>query len=331
MIDTIFILTLINTPGIGRKSAFSIIQNTKFRITRHSELLDAIKDAHLSNGRIHIPSSEQIALSFQQAESILDKSLNNSIKMISFYDEKYPEMLKSIPDPPILLHVMGQIEYLKKNNKVAIIGTREPSEYGIRAGRKLSRIFSQNEFVIVSGLAKGCDTAAHRGCLDENGITIAVLPNGLDSIYPKENKKLAEEIIEKSGCLLSEYNVGDAPQRGYFVERDRLQSGLSKAVVVIETDIKGGTMHTVDFAQKQKRLIACLSGHPLPFSNQPMTRGNKKLISEGIATPLSNSENIKNFIKLLRRENGEESMIYDKPIIDNIPETDEIGQYGLGF
>ncbi|MDW5290975.1 DNA-processing protein DprA [Formosa sp. PL04] len=138
---------------------------------------------------------------------------------------------------------------------VAVIGTRNPTEFGIQEGYKLTKHFVENNFTIVSGLALGCDTVGHSCCLEHKGRTIAVLPNGVDKIYPKQNTKLASEIIKNGGALISEYPPGTAPKRNYFVERDRLQRELSNGICIIETKTKGGTMHTYKFVKKQNKQV----------------------------------------------------------------------------
>jgi DNA processing protein len=181
-------------------------------------------------------------------------------------------------------------------------------------------LFAERGFVIVSGLAKGCDTVAHRGCLDAHGKTVAILGGGIDYIYPKENRPLADEILNTGGCLLSEYKPGMKPQPSFFVERDRLQSGLSQAVIVIETDVKGGSMHTVGFALSQNRLVACLGGHSGKYLSHPKVQGTKLLISDGKASRLSNLEEVESFLEKLI-----------KPIIEPILLPNDLWKQGKLF
>jgi len=141
---------------------------------------------------------------------------------------------------------------------------------------KIAEIFAKKDYVIVSGLAEGIDTAAHRGALSAKGTTVAVVGHGLDTIYPAKNKELAETIIKNNGALVSEYPYGTTISREHLIMRDRIQSGLSLGVFVIETGIKGGTMHTVNFCKKQKRALIVLQ-HPVKNEN---TAGNAHLISK---------------------------------------------------
>lgn len=166
----------------------------------------------------------------------------------------YPKRLKRIPDAPVLIYAKGNLNCLNDQKLVAIVGTRKPSEYGSTCSHLFGKNFAERGIVVVSGLAKGIDTLAHKGCIEVNGKTIAVLAQGLDTpIYPKENRPLADKIIAAGGCLLSEYGLGVRGRPNYFVERNRIQSGVSDGVAVIETDVKGGTMHTVDFCLKSKK------------------------------------------------------------------------------
>ena len=141
-------------------------------------------------------------------------------------------------------------------------------------------LFAKENYSIISGLAIGCDTYAHQGCLDANGMTVAVLSSGLNTIYPIKNIELAERIVDNNGCLLSEYPIGVASFKNNFVERDRIESGLSLGTIVIEANIKSGSMHTANFTLKQKRALACLninkSGNKFLLKNNEVISINGK-------------------------------------------------------
>jgi DNA processing protein len=181
------------------------------------------------------------------------------ISIVSINDVAYPPLLKMIADPPATLFVRGSISALSSPSAVAVVGTRNPTENGTTIAARVAGTLANSGFVIVSGLAKGIDTHAHRGCLSSGGITVAVLANPVDaaSIYPAENRRLADEIADLHGALVSETPVGEQVHRSSFVQRDRIQSGLSIAVFAIQTDVEGGTMHTVRFAQRDNRLVFC--------------------------------------------------------------------------
>ena len=157
--------------------------------------------------------------------------------------------------------------------------------------------------MVVSGLALGCDAAAHEGCLEARGQTVAVLPGGIRRIYPPQHHGLADRILKASGCLLSEYPPDEPPQSCYFVERDRLQSGLSGALVVAETDIRGGAMHTARFCRQEKKPLACLDPGK-KYALNPMLQGNLKLIRRHQAVPLKGMRDLEIFLSKLSNHQG---------------------------
>ena len=144
----------------------------------------------------------------------------------------------------------------------------------------MGEIFAEKFFNVVSGLALGCDVSAHKGCLDKLGFTTAVLAHGLDTVYPKENTEIADQIVKSGGILISEYYVGQTSRPNYFIERDRIQAALSDGIIVVETDQKGGTMHTTGFAKEYDKLIGVFK-HPDTTKPHRMMEGNKLLVSEG--------------------------------------------------
>jgi len=228
---------------------------------------------------VYVPDTQTATSSWNKAQEIWKLSHQHNIQMVSRGSPDYSGFLSQISDPPALLHVLGNVDAIKKDS-IAIVGTREPTEYGITAAKKLGALFSERGYVVVSGLAEGIDAAAHRGALEVNGLTVAVLAHGLDTVYPSKNKELADTILRNNGALISEYPWGTKVNRSYFIARDRIQSGLSLGVFVVETDIEGGTMHTVKFCREQKRALIVLK-HPPELIGNPKTRGNAQLISDG--------------------------------------------------
>ena len=208
-----------------------------------------------------------------------------------------PSALREIPNPPLLLYLQGNPEILDLKG-IAVIGTREPTSFGRKSARRMAHVLAERGWCVVSGLAEGCDTEGHEGCLAAGGKTIAVLAHGFGRIYPAKNKQLADRILESGGALITEYAPGTPPTRSSFIERDRLQSGLSLGIIVVETDIKGGTMHTVGHAQAQGRGIGAIS-HPPELSDVSKSQGNQKLIREEIATPLRDRDDLIRFAESL--------------------------------
>lgn len=214
-----------------------------------------------------------------QADKIIEEHARNEIEILTLNSPQYPELLKLIEDPPVLLYCKGNMELLKSPKNVAIIGTREPTQYGKRIALKLAREFANEGYTIVSGLAKGIDTFGHIGALEAaNGKTIAVMGGSLDRIYPAENKGLADKILLNQGLLVSEIGLGQKTNKGSFVKRDRIQSGLSLGVCPVQAPLKSGTHHTINYARLQKRLVFC--PRPVEDSNVEVTQGIYVLMEE---------------------------------------------------
>ena len=210
----------------------------------------------------------------------------NTIKRITIESEKYPELLKQIYDPPKGLYIMGNIDILN-NPSIAIVGCREATEYGKKAATYFAYNLAKQNINIVSGLAKGIDSFSHIGALQANGKTIAVIGSGLDIIYPKENAYLAKRILEQGGAIVSEYPLGTKPQKEHFPARNRIISGLSQAVLVVEAKEKSGSLITADFAMEQGKEVFAVPGN----INSLNSVGTNNLIKDG-ATPVSNYSDI---------------------------------------
>jgi len=301
MFNSEYILTLLKIPRFGRKTVASILSSTEFTPHNLIELRDIIGDACQNNKRIKLPELSFIESANQNALEILDKTQSEGIEIISYGSDKYPRKLLNITDPPVILFLKGDSTILDQHKNIAIIGTREPTEYGEKCGEAISKQFAENGFVVTSGLAKGCDEAGHRGCVEVSGRTIAILGHGLHMVYPAKNKNLATKIIETGGCLLSEYEYGVNPRPNYFIERDRLQSGLSLGVFVIETGVKGGTMHAVNSCITDNKPLGCLK-HPEKYLNQPKIQGNTMLIDEKGAFPINEKSDVNEFIEILLKK-----------------------------
>ncbi len=194
----------------------------------------------------------------------LDKYLkymnDNNIEIITIKDSSYPDRLKVIYDPPIVLYIKGNKNILN-NKSMAIVGCRLCSKYGENIAQKLAYNLSLNNINVISGLAKGIDSFAHKGCMKSFGKTIAVVGCGLDRVYPTENKDLFNQIIEKDGAIISEYIIGTKPLARNFPRRNRIISGLSDGVIVVEAREKSGTLITVDFALEQGKNIYAIPGN----------------------------------------------------------------------
>lgn len=197
------------------------------------------------------------------------------IRVILSGEAGYPELLNNIYDPPPVLYVRGELDSLSEL-AVAVIGARRATPYGLTVAEKLGRELACEGFWVVSGMARGIDSAAHRGALVGKGKTIAVLGCGLDVVYPQENRRLMEEIAG-SGAVISEFPLGTKPAAGNFPRRNRVISGLSRGVVVVEAEERSGTSITVNFALEQGREVFAVPG---PITAK-LSRGPNMLIKTG--------------------------------------------------
>ena len=198
------------------------------------------------------------------------------IDIINIKDKEYPQILKNIYDPPISLYIIGNKDILN-NASIAVVGCREATEYGKKAAKYFAYNLSKKGINIVSGLAKGIDSYSHIGTFQNEGKTIAVIGNGLDMIYPSENIWIAKKIVEIGGAIISEYPLGTKPEKMNFPARNRIISGISKGIIVVEAKEKSGTLITVDFALEQGRDVYVVPGN----INSVNSIGTNELIKQG--------------------------------------------------
>jgi DNA processing protein len=234
------LLTLTALRGVGPATAE--------RLAEKYSVLDAIIDADPVKLKLIVSSAvvetlhhpTEITKAAAQAQHVLEEAARRDVRVLSVFDPEYPDALRSLSDRPALLFVKGK---LPSPRSVACIGTREPSEFGLTVTERLVEKLVASDWTIVSGLATGVDTLSHQVCLKYQGRTVAVMAGGL------------EDILANDGSLISEQSFGIPPSPRNLVQRDRLQSGLSVATFVMQTDIKGGSMHTVRFTIQQGRLL----------------------------------------------------------------------------
>ena len=200
----------------------------------------------------------------------------NNIEIITIKDKGYPDKLKVIYDPPVVLYVKGNKNILNEKS-VAIVGCRVCTKYGENIAKKIAYNLSLNNINIISGLARGIDSYAHKATLEGTAKTIAVVGCGLDRVYPEENKELSQRIIKNNGAIVSEYIIGTKPLAKNFPKRNRIISGLSNGVIVVEARAKSGTLITVDFALEQGKNIYAVPGN----IDNPNAYGTNDLIKQG--------------------------------------------------
>lgn len=266
-------------------SALNVYENAR------STDLSAIVGQTLSN-----KIRDNVDISYAQAK--LEELSKKGISAICRTSEYYPKQLLNIFDPPVLIFATGDLEVLKSENVLAMVGTRKCTEYGKRSALLLSQQLSDAGITIASGMAIGIDSFAHRGCLNGASPTIAVLGCGVDVIYPSSNKLLYQRIKE-NGVIISEYWPGQKPAQSTFPARNRIISGISKGVIVIEAPEKSGALITVDFALDQGRDVFATPGSIASLASS----GTNKLIQEGAKLVLS-AEDILCEYGLERKESG---------------------------
>ena len=218
-----------------------------------------------------------------KANKILDKQEALGIKTLSIQDDEYPEKLKAIGnEAPVLIHCLGNLELLKEDKAIAVIGARAADKQGLNAAYKLGKEYAENGYIIVSGLAYGCDKAAHEGCLSVGGKTIAIVGSGLDIVHPIENSELQRKILEAGGLILSEQLLKQKASPRTLVSRNRLQAALSEAVILAQCPIKSGSLHTMRFTRNYKKESLAVE-----FSKRTETNaGNFDLIDQHLANPI---------------------------------------------
>jgi len=217
-----------------------------------------------------------------------------NIKKITPKSKAYPSLLSNIPSMPKQLYCLGKpLEEFEGKPMIAVIGSRNVSPYGRHVTEKLASDLARNGLIIVSGLAMGVDGIAHRATIDAGGTAIAVLPCGLDRIYPATNHNLAKDILNNGGTLVSEYPTNTDPLRQNFIARNRIISGLSLAVLITEAAEKSGSLHTANFALEQGREVMAVPGN---ITSQTSV-GTNNLIKTG-ATPVTCIEDVLNALKI---------------------------------
>ena len=218
-----------------------------------------------------------------KANDILDRQEGMGIVSISCQDPDFPARLLAIGDDcPAVIHCKGNLNLLKADKTVAIIGARAADKEGNEKAYQLGKEYAKKGYVIVSGLALGCDAAAHQGCLDAQGGTIAIVASGLDITHPRENKPLQDAILEHGGLLLSEQVIGVKANPTRLVARNRLQAALSEAVILAQCPAQSGSLHTMRFARQYcKRSLAAT----FPRRNQ-FNEGNYLLLDNNQAQPV---------------------------------------------
>jgi DNA processing protein len=269
--ETFDLLTLALLPDVRPAAVRELcarlpLKDALFRPAEHADLLPAA-----ARGRIASGEARRLA----DAERRRCQELG--IAIVGRDDADYPAFLRQTFDPPLVLYVRGRLQATEGPTSVAIVGSRAATGAGRALARGMARDLAAAGFTIVSGLARGIDTAAHRGALDAGGRTVAVLGSGLDRPYPSENEALALAVAEKGGAVVSEFPLGAVPYPQNFPRRNRVIAGWSRAVVVVEAAEKSGALATARSALDEGREVFAVPGHP----SQPTSVGCNQLIRDG--------------------------------------------------
>ena len=237
---------------------------------------------------------------------------------INITDEIYPTKLKEIKNPPKKLFLRGDLK-LFESNSIAIVGSRECTSYGFYKAYEFGKELSKKEICVISGLAQGIDTAAHLGAMHQKGKTIAVLGTGLNRIYPKENEMLAESIIKNGGLIISEYELYQERKSENFPKRNRIMSGLSDGILVVEARKKSGTLITARYAKEQERKVFALPGNIDAINSS----GTNELIKNG-ATVVTEVKDILDEFAIRSKEENKKEEVNDEykkvyEVLTNVP------------
>lgn len=267
--EDLILLNTVDSLGFRKlEKLLAVFQSTP-------RILKAKKSELLEVEGIDEKLAEKIsALDKEKLSRELSSMKKSGVKAVSIFDDSYPENLKTIYSPPIILYIKGDVAP-RDADSIAIVGTRQPSHYGLSICERLSYQLASMGITVVSGMARGIDTMAHRGAL-EAGRTIAVLGSGLDCIYPAENKELAEEISEK-GAVVSEFPMNTPPHRFNFPRRNRVICGLSLGVLIVEASVRSGSLITADFALDENRELFAVPGQ----AGAVRSEGSNNLIKQG--------------------------------------------------
>lgn len=292
-----FIIALLSLKGIGPMKVKDLLAEETIRINSAGRLdADFVKEADAANGS---KTTKAIVRALETSEATWEELEYHAYETLALADDDnvqvlhplmaaYPQrLLRNLSHPPIL-YCKGDASALNTEKAVAIVGTRNPTDLGYRMGRRLAKILAEDNYSIVSGLALGCDSAGHEGALDAAGTTVAILATPIDApVQPKQNRKLAERILENNGALVSEYAPGiklsNRQLISNLVARDKWQPGLSDGIIAIETSINGGTRHAMNHAIKTGTPAAVFDYSQradVDFYGDPRFEGNVKYLAD---------------------------------------------------
>ena len=288
------IYTLSNSLRLSSYSVFQIIKSVDTELKTSSDFVRFFTIAYPSLPALDVGM-------INKAEELISKHSKNNIHCISIFNSRYPQSLRLIKNPPIILYAKGNISLLQDNLGVAIVGTRQVTPNGAIIAERLAKFLSSINWTVVSGLALGVDGHAHTGAYADKGKTIAVLASGLHKASPKKNEILADEILLNGGLWVSEHPIGVEPRKEFFVPRNRIQIGLSAGSIIIESNIKSGTATQADFCIESERpLFAVVPQYP----DNPLgllAEGPMHLVKDKGAIPIKSKADYPHVVEILQK------------------------------
>ena len=316
--STLATLALLQLPGVGCARYWQLMQRfgSASALLHLSEyqLAEAFK-GEAKNLWANFCSNPQHSRLGERLQRTLHHLIELNIELLAYGDINYPELLRQISRPPALLYLRGDSSCLELP-QIGIVGSRRPSPIGLNNAKYFARQLVQQGFAITSGLALGVDAAAHAGALQGDGKTLAVLGTGLDCIYPRQNQKLVENILAADGLLVSEFSLGCEARPGNFPQRNRIISGLSLGVLVVEAAAKSGSLITARLAAEQGREVFALPGS----IHCPVSHGCNGLIRQG-ATLVESTEQMMEEMQGLLALKAEQLSLLPSPASRPMPES----------
>ncbi|MBE6732904.1 MAG: DNA-protecting protein DprA [Ruminococcaceae bacterium] len=243
----------------------------------------------LSDGEMD--RAENLSIAF--AENVLSLCKKNGIKIVCYYDDNYPNALRNIVNPPLVLYIKGELPDFNTEPSVCIVGPRKVTEFGKKSAYSLAARLSKSGIIVISGGAKGADTAAHVGALKVNGKTVAILPCGIMNDYLKDNARL-RELIAKKGCLISEYTPNFPVTKASFRVRNRLLAALGDTTIIVEAAEKSGALITAGYACEYGRELFVIPGNP----TMPEYKGSNALLRDGVHPLLDAGDIFREYISV---------------------------------
>ncbi len=309
-------LSLSRIPGIGSLRFQYLIEQFKdpkdiFRASTHE--LTEVKGIDKRTAQNILENHDKAR---EQSSGDLQFLMDNKIDLVTFKDQDYPANLKNIHSFPPLLYVKGKLHEQDKL-AVGIVGSRKATTYGILVAKKLAEDLASRGITVISGMARGVDSASHRGALEMNGRTIAVLGNGIDICYPSENKDLMEK-ISTNGAVVSEFPLKTPPQAENFPIRNRIISGLSLGVIIVEANEKSGALITADYALQQGREVFAVPGNVTAETS----RGTNRLIKQGAKLVVAVEDILEEILPGVEMKKTVEPIVLPKTVESNLSDPE---------